>query len=55
MIYNDRLADTGWSIKRFIRTARRYRSIQIRIGHGTLLHSRRPAPHDLCDALALIK
>jgi hypothetical protein len=27
---------TGWSIKRFVRTARRYRTIHIRAGQHTL-------------------
>ena len=34
---------TGWSIKRFVRTARRYRTVQIRVGAHTLTaedHSR---------------
>jgi len=29
-------ARTGWSIKRFVRTARRYRTIEIRAGQHTL-------------------
>jgi hypothetical protein len=27
---------TGWSIKKFVRIARRYRTVQIRAGHHTL-------------------
>jgi hypothetical protein len=45
---------TGWSIRKFVRIARRYRTIQIRVGHHTLTADD-PLPPDLCDALALIK
>jgi hypothetical protein len=45
---------TGWSIKRFVRTARRYRTIQIRAGRH-ILTAEDPLPPDLRDALALIK
>ncbi len=38
----------------FVRTARRHRIIQIRVGHRTLT-AQAPLPPDLCDALALIK
>jgi len=44
---------TSWSIKRFIRTARRYRTIQIRAGQQ-ILTAENPLPPDLRDALALI-
>jgi hypothetical protein len=44
---------TGWSIKRFIRTARRYRTVQIRAGHH-ILTAEDPLPDELRDALALI-
>jgi hypothetical protein len=44
---------TGWSIKRFVRTARRYRTVQIRAGRQ-LLTAQDPIPADLRDALALI-
>jgi hypothetical protein len=44
---------TGWSIRRFVRTARRYRTIQIRAGRQTLT-AEDPLPDDLRDALALI-
>jgi hypothetical protein len=47
-------ARTGWSIKKFVRTARRYRTIQIRAGQHTLT-AEDPLPPDLRDALALIK
>jgi hypothetical protein len=44
---------TSWSIKRFVRTARRYRTIQIRAGQQ-ILTAEDPLPPDLRDALALI-
>jgi hypothetical protein len=44
---------TGWSIKRFVRTARRYRTIDIRIG-GHTMPAERKLPPDLRDALAVI-
>ncbi len=44
---------TGWSIKKFVRTARRYRTIQIRAGNQTITAAD-PLPRDLRDALALI-
>ncbi|MGH3990245.1 MAG: IS1634 family transposase, partial [Pseudonocardiaceae bacterium] len=44
---------TGWSIKRFVRTTRRYRSVQIRAGNQVLT-AEDPLPPDLRDALALI-
>jgi len=47
-------AATGWSIKRFVRTARRYRSVQIRVGHH-ILTAEEPPPDDLRDALAQIR
>ena len=45
---------TGWSIKKFVRTARRYRTVQIRAGHHTLT-AEDPLPPNLREALALIK
>lgn len=45
---------TGWSIRKFVRTARRYRTIQIRAGRHSLT-AEDPLPPDLRDALALIK
>jgi len=45
---------TGWSIKRFIRTARRYRTVQIRAGQH-ILTAEDPLPPDLRDVLALIR
>jgi hypothetical protein len=47
-------ARTGWSITKFVRTARRYRTIQIRTGRHTLT-AEDPLPPDLRDALTLIK
>jgi hypothetical protein len=44
---------TGWSIRRFVRTARRYRTVQIRAGQH-LLTAEDPIPGDLREALALI-
>ncbi|WP_241999422.1 MULTISPECIES: IS1634 family transposase [Kribbella] len=44
---------TGWSIKKFVRTARRYRTVQIRAGQQ-LLTAEDPLPTDLRDALAQI-
>ena len=44
---------TGWSITRFVRTARRYRTMQIRAGNQTLTAAD-PPPADLRDALETI-
>ena len=44
---------TGWSIKRFVRTTRRYRTVQIRAA-AHVLTAEEPLPNDLRDALALI-
>jgi len=44
---------TGWSIKKFVRTARRYRTVEIRLGEHTLT-AEDPLPTDLRDALAQI-
>jgi hypothetical protein len=44
---------TGWSIKKFVRTARRYRTVQLRAGQQ-ILTAADPLPRDLRDALALI-
>lgn len=44
---------TGWSIKRFVRTARRYRTVQIRAGNQ-LLTAKDPLPDDLRAALVAI-
>lgn len=44
---------TGWSIKKFVRTARRYRTVEIRVGQQTLT-AKEPLPAELRTALALI-
>jgi transposase len=44
---------TGWSIKKFVRTARRYRTVQIRAGRQTLTAADR-LPDDLRDILPKI-
>jgi len=44
---------TGWSIKKFVQTARRYRTIQISTGHHTITAAD-PLPDDLREALARI-
>jgi hypothetical protein len=44
---------TGWSIKKFVRTARRYRTVRIRAGNQTLTAAD-PLPDDLRNALAKI-
>jgi hypothetical protein len=44
---------TGWSIKKFVRTARRHRTVQIRTGRQ-VLSAADPLPRELRDALALI-
>ena len=44
---------TGWSIKKFVRTARRYRTVTIQAGRQTLTAAE-PPPDDLAEALAKI-
>jgi hypothetical protein len=44
---------TGWSITKFVRTARCYRTVQIRASQP-LLTAEDPLPVDLRDALAQI-
>jgi hypothetical protein len=44
---------TGWSIKKFVRTTRRYRTVQIKAGRQ-ILTAADPLPEDLRDALAKI-
>lgn len=46
-------ARTGWSIKKFVRTARCYRTVQIRAGQH-LLSAEDPLPPELRDAFAQI-
>jgi hypothetical protein len=48
-----RSSESGWSIEKFVRTARRYRSVQIRAGQR-ILTAEDPLPADLRDALSLI-
>jgi hypothetical protein len=44
---------TGWSIRKFVHTARHYRTVQIRSGQQ-LITAADPIPADLRDALAKI-
>jgi len=44
---------TGWSIKKFVRTARRYRTVMIQAGRQTLTAAE-PVPDDLAEALAKV-
>jgi Transposase DDE domain len=44
---------TGWSIKKFVRTTRRYRTVQIKAGRQ-ILTAADPLPDDLRDAVAAI-
>ena len=44
---------TGWSIKKFVKTARRYRTIEIQAGAHTITAAD-PLPDDLADALERI-
>jgi Transposase DDE domain len=44
---------TGWSIKKFVRTTRRYRTVQIKAGRQ-ILTAADPLPNDLRDAIAAI-
>jgi transposase len=44
---------TGWSIKKFVRTARRYRTVQLKAGRQILIAAD-PLPDDLAEALAKI-
>ncbi len=45
---------TGWSIRKFVQTARRYRTVQINVA-GQLLTAQDPIPEDLREALASIR
>ncbi|OPE44776.1 transposase [Mycobacterium intermedium] len=47
-------AQTGWSIKKFVRTARRYRTVKIQAGNHTLTAAD-PLPDDLRIALLEIR
>ncbi len=44
---------TGWSIKKFVRTARRYRTVKIKAGQK-ILTAADPLPDDLREAIAEI-
>ena len=44
---------TGWSIKKFVRTARRYRTVQIKAGDH-ILTAADPLPEELRDAMTKI-
>jgi hypothetical protein len=46
-------AQTGWSIRKFVRTARRYRTIEIQAGRQTITAAD-PLPDDLRQALEAI-
>ncbi len=46
-------AETGWSIKKFVRTARRYRRVTIQAGTQTITAAD-PLPQDLADALTAL-
>ena len=43
----------GWTIKKFVRTARRYRTVRIKAGRQ-ILTAADPLPDDLRDAIAKI-
>ncbi len=45
---------TGWTIKKFVRSARRYRTVQIKLGSQTLT-AQQPPPEDLRAALDQIR
>lgn len=45
--------EPGWSIKQFVRTARRYRTVTIQAGRQ-ILTAAEPLPDDLAEALATI-
>jgi len=44
---------TGWSIKKFVRTVRRYRTVHIKAGRQ-ILTAADPLPDDLREAIAKI-
>ena len=43
---------TGWSIKKFVRTARRYRTVEIRAGQQ-ILTAEDPLPTDYADVCVM--
>jgi hypothetical protein len=46
-------ATTGWSIRKFVKTARRYRTVQIQAGNH-IITAADPLPADLRDAIETI-
>jgi hypothetical protein len=46
-------SETGWSIKRFVRTARRYRTVTIQAGEHTITAAD-PLPEPLHEAIRTI-
>ena len=46
-------AQTSWSIRKFVKIARRYRTIEIQAGRQTITAAD-PLPDDLCHALEAI-
>ncbi len=44
---------TGWSIRKFVRTARRYRTVTIQAGTQTITAAD-PLPDDLAEAIKII-
>ena len=46
-------AQTGWSIRKFVKSARRYRTIEIQAGRQAVTAAG-PLPDDLCQALDAI-
>jgi hypothetical protein len=46
-------AQTGWSIRKFVRTARRYRTIEIQVGNHTITAAD-PLPSELRGTLDYI-
>ncbi len=46
-------AQTGWNIKKFVRTTRRYRTVKIKAGRQ-ILTAADPLPDDLREALTRI-
>ena len=47
-------AQTGWTIKKFVRTTRRYRTVKIKAGNQTLTAAD-PLPEELRDAIIKIR
>jgi hypothetical protein len=47
-------AETAWSIKKLVRTARRYRTIEIQAGNHTI-SAADPLPEDLAEALHALR